>query len=296
MSPWSNESLAVGVGTREIAVGIRARAPWRPGRRGFVADPLSIVIPDDQFGSETALLDALRAALVATPGAEVGADVRADARAKRTPARGAHVVLDDFWCCHAILRGDFRALHARELEEIALAHFSDTYGVAAESLVARVDVRHGGRALFASALPRTLYDGILGTGAAGDVRIRCLRAALPETLNRFALKPDGDAMLLVVGEALLQAVMIERGEWAVYDTQRLFPGEAGDASRLAELAEQLFERSALRTGLKRDACKVYLFGVDLDAAPFDARFAATVLPGRAALDGSPARRLLEYAS
>ncbi|RKU02082.1 hypothetical protein C7H84_15975 [Burkholderia sp. Nafp2/4-1b] len=290
MSPWSNERLAVGVGTHEIVVGMRPRAPWRPGRRGFVAEPLSVVIPDDQFGSETALVDALRAALAATPGAEAGAN------RKGAPARGAHVVLDDFWCCHAILRGDFRALHARELEEIALAHFSDTYGVAAESLVARFDVRHGGRALFASALPRTLYDGILGTGAAGDVRIRCLRAALPETLNRFAVKPDGDAMLLVVGEALLQAVMIERGEWAAYDTQRLFPGESGDASRLAELAEQLFERSALRTGLKRDACKVYLSGVDIDAAPFDARFAAAVLPAPTALDGSPARRLLEYAS
>ncbi|WP_063548787.1 hypothetical protein [Burkholderia territorii] len=290
MSPWSNERVAVGVGMREIVVGIRARAPWRPGRRGFVADPLSIVIPDEQFGSETAMLDALHAALAATR------DADADAGANRAPARSAHVVLDDFWCCHAILRGDFRALHARELEEIALAHFSDTCGVAAESLVARVDVRQGGRALFASALSRTLYDGILGMGASGGVRIRCLRAALPETLDRFAAKPDGDAMLLVVGEALLQAVMIERGEWAAYDTQRLFPGEAGDASRLAELAEQLFERSAMRTGLKRDACKVYLSGADLDAAPFDARFAAAVLPGRTALDGSPARRLLEYAS
>ncbi|KVQ40152.1 hypothetical protein WT21_27735 [Burkholderia territorii] len=291
MSPWSNERVAVGIGTREIVAGIRSRAPWRPGRRAFVADPLSIVIPDEQFGSETAMLDALQAALAAARGAAGAAG-----GAKRAPAHGAHVVLDDFWCCHAILRGDFRALHARELEEIALAHFSDTCGVAAESLVARVDVRQGGRALFASALPRTLYDGILGTGASGDVRIRCLRAALPETLNRFAVKPDGDAMLLVIGEALLQAVMIERGEWAAYDTQRLFPGEAGDASRLAELAEQLFERSAMRTGLKCDACTVYLSGAELDAGPFDARFAAAVLPGRTALDGSPARRLLEYAS
>ncbi|MCA8064839.1 hypothetical protein [Burkholderia sp. AU38729] len=287
MSPWSNDRLAVGVGTREIAVGIRTRALWRPDRRGFVADPLSVAIPDAQFGSEAGMLDALRAALAATHDADAGA--------KRAPVRGAHVVLDDFWCCHAILRGDFRALHARELEEIALAHFSDTYGVAAESLVARFDVRRGGRVLFASALPRTLYDGILGAGASGDVPIRGLRAALPETLGRFVVKPDGDAMLLVVDEALLQAVMIEHGEWAAYDTQRLFPGESDDASRLAELAEQLFERSAIRTGLKLDACKVYLSGTDLDVAPFDARFAAVALPGRAAHDGSPARRLLEYA-
>ncbi|WP_431226175.1 hypothetical protein [Burkholderia contaminans] len=287
MSPWSNDRLAVGVGTREIAVGIRTRALWRPDRRGFVADPLSVAIPDAQFGSEAGLLDALRAALAATHDADAGA--------KRALVRGAHVVLDDFWCCHAILRGDFRALHARELEEIALAHFSDTYGVAAESLVARFDVRRGGRVLFASALPRTLYDGILGAGASGDVSIRGLRAALPETLDRFAVKPDGDAMLLVVDEALLQAVMIEHGEWAAYDTQRLFPGESGDASRLAELAEQLFERSALRTGLKLDACKVYLFGTDLDVTAFGARCAAVALPRRAGHDGSPARRLLEYA-
>ncbi|RQR26205.1 hypothetical protein DIE23_30260 [Burkholderia sp. Bp9143] len=288
MSPWSNDRLAVGVGTREIVVGIRSPALWRPGRQGFVADPLSVVIPDAHFGSETGVLDALGAALAATAGSDGGA--------KRPPARGAHIVLDDFWCCHAILRGDFRALHARELEEIALAHFSDTYGVAVESLVTRFDVRHGGRALFASALPRTLYDGILATSASGDVRIRCLRAGLPETLNRVAVKSDGDAMLLVVGEALLQAVMIERGEWTAYDAQRLFPGESGDASRLAELAEQLFERSATRTGLKRDDCKVYLSGVDTDAAPFEARFAAVVPPRRAALDGSAACRLLEYAS
>lgn len=287
MSPWSNERLAVAVGTREIVVGVRPRARWRPGRHGFVAEPFGVAIPDAQFGSETGMLDALQAALAAARGAEVGA--------KRAPARGAQIVLDDFWCCHAILRGDFRALHARELEEIALAHFSDTYGVAAESLVARFDVQHGGRALFASALPRTLYDGIVGAGASGDVRIRGLRAALPETLNRFAAQPDGDAMLLVVGEALLQAVMIERGEWAAYDTQRLFPGEADDASRLAELAEQLFERSAMRTGLKRDACHVHLFGVDVDTGPFDARFATAVVRGGATLDGSPARRLLEYA-
>ncbi|WP_322025299.1 hypothetical protein [Burkholderia sp. BCC1977] len=288
MSPWSNNRLAIGVGTREIVVGIRPPALWRPGRRGFVADPLSVVIPDECFGIETGVLDALRAALAATPGIDGGA--------KRPQARGASIVLDDFWCCHAILRGDFRALHARELEEIALAHFSDTYGVATESLVTRFHVRHGGRALFASALPRTLYDGIHETGASGDVRIRCLRAGLPETLNRVAAKIDGDAMLLVVGEALMQAVMIERGEWAAYDAQRLFPGESGDASRLAELAEQLFERSATRAGLKRDDCNVYLSGVDTDTAPFEARFAAAVLPERAALDGSPARRLLEYAS
>lgn len=291
MSPWSNDLLAIGVGTREIVVGIRPRALWRPGRRGFAADPLSVVIPDERFGSETGVLDALAAAL-----AETATTAGSDGNAKRPPVRGAHIVLDDFWCCHAILRGDFRALHARELEDIALAHFSDTYGVAAESLVTRFDVRRGGRVLFASALPRTLYDGILGTGAAGDVRIRRLRAGLPETLDRVAVKPDGDAMLLVVGEALLQAVMIERGEWTAYDAQRLFPGESDDASRLAELAEQLFERSATRTGLTRDDCKVYLSGVDTDAAPFEARFAAAVLPGRAALDGSPARRLLEYAS
>ncbi|OXI88146.1 hypothetical protein CFB50_06255 [Burkholderia sp. AU33423] len=305
MSPWSNNALAIGVGTREVVVGVRTSVPWRLHRRTLAGDPVSIGIPDERFGSETGVLDALRAAFAAPPDAATDATVSASeaqeqdahvpAHGKTPPKRSAHIVLDDFWCRHAILRGDFRTLRTRELETIALAHFSDTYGIDVESLMVRFCVQPGGRALFASALSRTLYDGIHDVGAAAGVRVRSLRSCLPETLNRLAVKSDGDALLLVAADALLQAVVIERGGWAAYDAQRLFPGELGDASRLAELAEQLFERSATRAGLKSRDCTVYLPALDTDAAPFEARFAAAIRPALPALDGSPARRLMEYA-
>ncbi|WP_065500401.1 hypothetical protein [Burkholderia stabilis] len=302
MSRWLNNPLAVGVGTREIVVGVRSPALWRPRKRAFAADPVSVAIPDAQFGSEAGVLDALRAALAATVatsttsgGAADAAVTHGHARSPMSPTRGAHVVLDDFWCHHAILRGDFRALRMRELEEIVLAHFSDTYGVDGASLVVRFCVQQRGRALFAGALSRTLHDGIHDAAASARVRVRSLRSGLPETLNRIAVKAGDDALLIVVADTLMQAVMIERGGWAAYDAQRLFPGESGDASRLAELAEQLFERSATRAGMKREDCPVYLTGIDTDFAPFGARFAAAVrLPGPA-LDGSPASRLMEYA-
>ncbi|QVN19712.1 hypothetical protein [Burkholderia pyrrocinia] len=299
MSRWLTNPLAIGVGTREIVVGVRSPALWRPRKRAFAADPVSVAIPDAQFGSETGVLDALRAALAATAampgGAADAAATQGQARGPLSSTRGAHVVLDDFWCHHAILRGDFRAMRMRELEEIVLAHFSDTYGIDGASLVVRFCVQQGGRALFAGALSRTLHDGIHDAGASAAVRIRSLRSGLPQTLNRIAVKTGDDALLIVVADALMQAVMIERGGWAAYDAQRLFPGEFGDASRLAELAEQSFERSATRAGLKREDCPVYLSGIDTDFAPFDARFAAALrLPGPA-LDGSPARRLMEYA-
>ncbi|MBN3820090.1 nitroreductase [Paraburkholderia sp. Se-20369] len=83
--------------------------------------------------------------------------------------------------------------------------------------------------------------------------------------------------------------------WAAYDAQRLFPGDADDAARLAELAGQLFERSATRAGLKREDCRIYLCGIDLDPAPFAAHFAAAIRPPQPALDGSLARRLMEVA-
>ncbi|AKM01799.1 hypothetical protein [Burkholderia pyrrocinia] len=299
MSRWLNNPLAVGIGTREIVVGVRSPALWRPRKRAFAADPVSVAIPDAQFGSEAGVLDALRAALAATVatsgGAADAAVTHGHARSPMSPTRGAHVVLDDFWCHHAILRGDFRALRMRELEEIVLAHFSDTYGVDGASLVVRFCVQQRGRALFAGALSRTLHDGIHDAAASARVRVCSLRSGLPETLNRIAVKAGDDALLIVVADALMQAVMIERGGWAAYDAQRLFPGESGDASRLTELAEQLFERSATRAGMKREDCPVYLIGIDTDFAPFGARFAAAVrLPGPA-LDGSPASRLMEYA-
>ncbi|MEX3978758.1 hypothetical protein AB4Y45_07160 [Paraburkholderia sp. EG287A] len=295
MSRWSNSPVAIGVGTREIVVGVRAPGLWRPRKHLPPAEPASFTIPDDQYGTETGLLDALRAALVTTPGTEAG-DADEPARREAKPAtRNAHVVLDDFWGIHAILRGDFRTLRARELEEVALAHFTDTYGVDGATLLVRFCVQQGGRALFASAMSRALHDGIHEVGASGQVRIARLKLGLPEMLNCIDVAAGGDALLMFVAEELMQAVMIERRGWAAYDAQRLFPGDAANASRLAELAEQLFERSATRAGLKREDCTIYLFGHDTDLAPFEARFAAAIRPAQPATDNSPARRLMEYA-
>ncbi|MEM5405486.1 hypothetical protein [Paraburkholderia unamae] len=291
MSRWSNSPVAIGVGTREIVVGVRAPGLWRPRKHLPPAEPASFTIPDDQYGTETGLLDALRAALVAEAG---DADEPAPREAK--PAtRNAHVVLDDFWGIHAILRGDFRTLRARELEEVALAHFTDTYGIDGATLLVRFCVQQGGRALFASAMSRALHDGIHEVGASGHLRIARLKLGLPEMLNCIDVAAGGDALLMFVAEELMQAVMIERRGWAAYDAQRLFPGDAANASRLAELAEQLFERSAMRAGLKRADCTIYLFGNDTDPAPFEARFAAAIRPAQPATDSSPARRLMEYA-
>jgi hypothetical protein len=116
-------------------------------------------------------------------------------------------------------------------------------------------------------------------------------------LNRLGGAADGaaEALLLFVEDELLQAVMIEQNRWAAYDAQRLFPGDAGDASRLAELAEQLFERSATRANAKREDCKLYLFGIETELAPFEARFAAAVPLAQPVMGGSPAHRLMEYA-
>ncbi|TCW77984.1 hypothetical protein C5O80_32945 [Burkholderia sp. SRS-46] len=292
MSRWLNSPVAIGVGAREVVVGARTRARWYLRKRPALVEPVAVAIPDAQFGTEPGVLDALRAALGALPMAAPGA---APQGAAAPSVRSASVVLDDFWCNHAILRGDFRTLRERELEEIALTHFSDTCGIDGAALVVRFCVQHGGRALFASAMPRALHDGLHEACTASAIRIRSLRACLPQMLNRIAAHCEGDALLLFVAGELMQAVMIERGGWAAYDAQRLFPGDADDAARLAELAGQLFERSATRAGLKREDCRIYLCGIDLDPAPFAAHFAAAIRPPQPALDGSLARRLMEVA-
>ncbi|MGZ2745453.1 hypothetical protein [Burkholderia stagnalis] len=265
-----------------------------------MAEPASVAIPDAQFGTEPGVLDALRTALgaarsVSPDAAQQGGAAPAAVPTAAPTIRSAYVVLDDFWCNHAILRGDFRTLRARELEEIARAHFSDTCGIDGAALDVRYCVQHGGRALFASAMSRALHDGMHDVCAASAIRIRSLRACLPQMLNRIAAHCDGDALLLFVAGELMQAVMIERGGWAAYDAQRLFPGDADDASRLAELAGQLFERSATRAGLKREDCRIYLCGIDMDPAPFAERFAAAIRPPQPALDGPLAHRLMEVA-
>ncbi|MGF6598954.1 hypothetical protein P3T23_003671 [Paraburkholderia sp. GAS448] len=292
MSRWLNSPVAVGVGTREIVVGARLPLLSRLRKPVAAAEPANVAIHEEQCCTEPGLLDALRTALVTTPATDA-----ALAEQVKAPQRSASVVLDDFWGNHAILRGDFRTLRARELEEIVLAHFTDTYGIDGESLLVRFCVQRGGRALFASAMSRALHDGIREVSASARVRISRLRLGLPEMLNRAGPVADdgGEALLMFVAHELLQAVMIKQDRWVAYDAQRLFPGDAGDASRLAELAEQLFERSATRTSLRREDCRIYLSGIETDLAPFEARFAAAIRLAQPAMDRSPAHRLMEYA-
>jgi hypothetical protein len=284
--------MAVGVGTREIVVGVRVPRLLRLRQPVPAAEPASVAIHEEQCCTEAGLLDALRSALATPPATDAAVVEKVKA-----PLRSASVVLDDFWGNHAILRGDFRTLRARELEEIVLAHFTDTYGIDGESLLVRFCVQHGGRALFASAMSRALHDGIREAGESARVGIRSLRLGLPETLNRTGTVADegGEALLMFVSDELLQAVMVEQNRWVAYDAQRLFSGDADDASRLAELAEQLFERSATRASLRREDCRIHLFGIETDLAPFEARFAAAIRPAQPAMDSSSAYRLMEYA-
>ncbi|NPT61573.1 hypothetical protein GNZ13_45380 [Paraburkholderia sp. 5N] len=289
-----NSPVAIGVGTREIVVGARVPRLLRLRKPASAAEPASVAIPEEQCCTEPGALDALRAALAETLIATPAADT-APVPQEFVQKRSAYMVLDDFWGNHAILRGDFRALRARELEEIALAHFTDTYGMDGASLVVRFSVQRGGRALFASAMSRELLDGIHDVSTAEQVGISRLTLCLPEMLNCIGDAVEGgEALLLFVADEQMQAVMIEQNRWVAYDAQRLFPGDAGDASRLAELAEQLFERSATRANLKHEDCKIYLFGVETELAPFEARFAAAIRQAPAT-DRSPAHRLMECA-
>ncbi|WP_227746813.1 hypothetical protein [Paraburkholderia franconis] len=290
MSPWSNDSpsgsVNVGIGTREIAVGPRASRSlrWTHFRKTAPASPSrSVLMPDAQRFTETGVFDALRAALA--PISDDGAPP-----AKQAPSRnrGAYIVLDDFWGNHAILRGDFRTLRTREIDEIARAHFVDTYGVDADAIVVRACAQRGGRAVFASALPRTLVGGIRETGRGVGVDVEALKLCLPEMLNRTLNRmPRANAMLVFAADALMQAVLIEAGHWVGYDAQRLFDGDADDPARIASLAEQAFERCAEGSKAKRQDCALGLYGFDVDHAPLQAGFASvTVLAPSAADTGN----------
>ncbi|MCC8400745.1 hypothetical protein LJ655_02345 [Paraburkholderia sp. MMS20-SJTN17] len=301
MSPWSNESsgarINIGIGTREIAVGPRA-SRWTWMRKSTPpSEPFCVPMPEEQCFTETGVFNGLRAALDPAPDSEAAPE-------KRTPAhiRGAHIVLDDFWGNHAILRGDFRSLRTREVDEVALAHFADAYGIDAEAVMVRACVQRGGRAVFASALPRTLADGIREAGASAGVGVRTLKLCLPEMLNRALDKmPRASAMLIFATDALMQAVLVEPKGWVGYDAQRLFAGDACDPQQVAVLAEQALERCAEGTTVRRDECGLTLYGFDIDPAPLNARFASvTALAspvGKMDDDTgeSFARRLLEYA-
>lgn len=289
MSRWSNDSMAIGVGTREIVVGARPPRLPRLRKPAPSTEPVRVGMAEAQCFTEQGALDALRAALGAHAAHKEQASV---------PKRDACMVLDDFWANHAILHGDFRTLRASELEEIALAHFTDICGIDGESLVARFCVQRGGRALFASAISRTLHDGIHEVCASERVGVSRLKLCLPERLNRFgaaSASASGTALLIFISDELMQVVMSEPDSWVAYDAQRLFPGDAHDAPRLAVLAENAFERSATKASLRREDCGVQMFGNEIDLAPFEARFAAAIRPAQTAMEGSPAHRLMEYA-
>ncbi|WP_227246654.1 hypothetical protein [Paraburkholderia caribensis] len=300
MSPWSINShgadINIGIGTREVAVGPR-RPRWTSARKATsCAGPRSMPMPETQWFTQAGAFDALRAALEPAP----------DSVVPQAPCRtrGAHIVLDDFWGNHAILRGDFRTLRAREIDEIARAHFVDTYGVDGETIVVRACVQRGGRATFASALPRALVDGMGEAGAAAGARVLALKLCLPEMLNRTLHRmPSANALIVFAADALIQAVLIEAGCWAGYDVQRLFAADVCDPAQVMLLAEQAFERCVERTTLRREDCALgfYGCGIAVDLAALQARFASvtTLAPPNACpeLEGgeSFARHLLEYA-
>jgi len=303
VSPWSIDSpgadINIGIGTREVAVGPR-RPRWTPARKPTSpAGPRSVPMPETQWFTQAGVFDALRAALEPAPDS-----VAAQAPSVPSRTRGAHIVLDDFWGNHAILRGDFRTLRAREVDEIARAHFIDTYGVDGETIVVRACVQRGGRAMFASALPCALVDGMREASASAGARMLALKLCLPEMLNRTLHRmPRANAMVVFAADALIQAVLIEAGGWACYDAQRLFAGDACDPAKVTLLAEQAFERCAERTTLKHEDCALGFCGsgIAIDLAALQARFASvtTLAPPNACheLEGgeSFARHLLEYA-
>lgn len=308
MSRSSTNVLAIGLGACDVALGAprpvlsrlieRLRGPHAPRAASPTSAhdaheaapdeggpaPLLIAMDEALRYTEQGAFDALRRAFAAHAGAVSG---RANAK------RRAQLVLDDFWGNHAILRGDFRAMRARDIEQIAQAYFADTFGLDAATLALRWQLQRGGQALFASALPRSLCDGIQEVSAAARVDVRSVTLGLPQLLNRVRHTVAGrDALLLVVAESLLHAVTIDARGWAAYDTQRLFVDDAADPWRLAEIARHVFERSPAR---RRDDCDVYLCGLAVDPAPFEQRFAkARQLCAHVTRDAS-ALRLMEFA-
>ena len=282
MSRSSNNCLAIGMGARAVAVGVRAsryerlsalNLPVRIGKRipdsGQMLPRANIAMADDQCFSEEGALNVLREALESEA---------STANRRSNSTRQAFIVLDDFWANHAILCGDFRRVRAREVDEIARAHFSDNFGLDGDSLSVRSMVQRGGKALFSSAISRALQDGINAIAASARVEVKSLTLGLPRTLNRLRVVVGGGAaMLLVMTQTHLHAVLIDRSRWVAYDTHRVFPADTGDAVRLAAIAERIFERAS---NSRREDCMVYLCGVDVDPAVFEQRFAgAQHLPG-----------------
>jgi hypothetical protein len=314
VSRSSNDALAVGFGTCEVAVGTRrvARPKWkayeraaRMLRRAVRGRAASIAIAQDVSAQDTPVQDAPAAAALPHRMIEIDAGRRytvegaldalrralADAAAEVSAKRCASVVLDDFWGHHAILQGDFRALRAKDIDEVAGAYFADTFGVDGQTLAIRWQVQPGGRALFASALPSSLIEGIRAQGAAARVDVTSITLALPQMLNRVrSAIAGGNGWLLVVTDTLLQAVTIGERGWSACDSERLFRDAADDAAPVADAARQIYERSvASHRG------DVYLCGLALDLAPFERSFTRVrALPAHMS-DAAPALRLMELA-
>jgi len=309
----SNRTIVIGIGVDEVAVGTRRsglqalrnalRGAALGGRAGHAEAPAAAgigttCIAFEETGglTEAGALDALARALAQKPdgtGARDSADTQPGDAARALPRRGAYIVLDDFWANHAVLRGDFRALGEREVDEVARAHFADNFGREEGSLQVRTVLQPGGRALFASAVSGALIHGIRAVCASGCVEVRSLTLGLPQLLSRIRREVDGgQAMVLVVGLAQMHALAMDEGGWLAYDSQRLFPGEAADSCRIAALAGQLFERTS---GARREDCTFYLWGLDADAAPLEQRFAAVRRLNGPAAGRSSAQRLAELA-
>lgn len=296
MSRSPNDALAVGLGTGEIAIG-RRRPAW-PRRRAREAAPNTVRIVEiesERRYTDAGLLDGLARALdSASDSAQADARPRTELRAPRRAA----IVLDDFWGRHAILRGDFRCMRARELDEVVGAYFADTLGVDADTLAVRWQTQPGGQTLFASALPRALIEGIRDRSAQVRVDAASLMLALPRTLNRVrAAITARNGWLFIATDTLLHAVTIDDGAWAAYDTERLFRKRFADgnsdADAIADAARQMIERSGSSHGADGN---VYLCGRALDCEPLERSFARFVALRTHMSSVSPALDLMELAS
>ncbi|WP_459203920.1 hypothetical protein ACQVRV_05375 [Ralstonia pseudosolanacearum] len=309
MSRLSIETLAIGLGAGALALGRRRSAlsrlhavfgAWGAPRSGRSADAPTDAIatsasddvdaPDLMVEIDAALryteqgaLDALRRALA--DDAPAGGGARA--------TRRAAIVLDDFWGQHAIVRGDFRSMYAHDLDEVACAYVADVFGAEASTVSTRWQLRDDGRALFASALSRSLLDGIGEVCAAARVEVGSITLGLPQRLNRVRRALAGrDGLLLVVDETMLHAVTLDGGRWLAYDAQRVFADAGGVAVPIAEVARHVFERSVVR---QHDDCEVYLCGLAVDPRQFDPCF-ERVHPLTDHISGhAPARCLMRFA-
>lgn len=301
MSRSSNDVLAIGLGTCAAAVGMRPtrlqyllRLAQRARRRvqAVAAPPAlppviehaSIAMAEEQQFSEQGALDVLRQALAQVPG---------------TPGRGtkskrrAFIVLDDFWANHGILRGDFRTMRTREVDEIARSYFAETFGLDGDAIVIRTVLQRGGRAVFASALSRSLLDGIRDVSAAARVEVQGLMLGLPQAMNRARHSVDGSAsMLVMVAETVLHAVLMDHHRWMAYGAHRLFAEDVADTLRLAAITEQVFERFS---NTRREDCTIYLGGIDLDPYAFEQRFATVRRLQEIVSSASAPLRLMEFA-